>query len=275
MFSTLSLLHVTALALVFTRSALSCQTGCEFRSRGGNPMGIVEKKNTSFAAEGLHKEYPMGKDQRLHVLKGLDMEVREGEMAVIIGPSGSGKSTLAASIRWTGSALIREGDREQLDLERSLRRGTGRHFGIKLSVSFFSFIICCRNSRLLRMSQCQRSFEGRSFMKLEARAASLLQEVGLGERVGHKPSELSGGEQQRVAVARALMNDPRLVLADEPSGNLDEDNSQKLHQLLSDLAQKRGLTFVIATHNLDLTKRANRVLQLSDGKLVTGLRSLT
>lgn len=108
-----------------------------------------------------------------------------------------------------------------------------------------------------------------------SKAATLLQEVGLEDRLDHKPNELSGGEQQRVAVARALMNDPQLVLADEPSGNLDEQNGLRLHQLVIDLAEKRGLTFVIATHNLDLTKRAHRVLQLVDGKLVTGLRSLS
>jgi lipoprotein-releasing system ATP-binding protein len=107
------------------------------------------------------------------------------------------------------------------------------------------------------------------------RAAELLQEVGLEERSDHKPNELSGGEQQRVAVARALMNDPKLVLADEPSGNLDEQNSLRLHELLMSLAERRKLTFVIATHNLDLTKRANRVLQLIDGRLVTGIRSLS
>jgi len=115
---------------------------------------------------------------------------------------------------------------------------------------------------------------GEKLNEARARAVGLLEEVGLRERLEHKPNELSGGEQQRVAVARALMNSPALVLADEPSGNLDEENSQKLHQLLSDLAQKWGLSFLIATHNLDLTKRAHRVLQLVDGRLVTGMRPL-
>jgi lipoprotein-releasing system ATP-binding protein len=89
----------------------------------------------------------------------------------------------------------------------------------------------------------------------------------MGQRLLHKPSELSGGEQQRVAVARALMNNPELVLADEPSGNLDEENGQELHQLLASLSEDLGITFVIATHNPDLTRRANRVMRLAEGKL--------
>jgi len=102
---------------------------------------------------------------------------------------------------------------------------------------------------------------------VKSKASGLLEEVGLADRGSHRPSALSGGEQQRVAVARALMNDPRIVFADEPSGNLDEDTGVKLHTLLVQLARQHGLTFVIATHNPDLTKRADRILRLSEGKL--------
>jgi lipoprotein-releasing system ATP-binding protein len=230
-------------------------------------MGIVERKNL-LRAESLHKEYLMGKDLRLHVLKGLDMEVKEGEMTVIVGPSGSGKSTLLHILggldRPTSGTVSVDGS--ELSLLAFRNRTLGFIFQFHHLLPEFTAMENVAMPALIRGDRLQAA---------EAKAAELLLEVGLSERTGHKPSELSGGEQQRVAVARALMNDPRLVLADEPSGNLDEENSQKLHQLLSDLAQKRGLTFVIATHNLDLTKRAHRVLQLVDGKLVTGLRSLT
>ena len=235
-------------------------------------MGIVEKK-TLLRAEGLHKEYPMGKDQRLLVIKGLDMEVREGEMAVIVGPSGSGKSTLLHLLGGldrpsSGKVVVDSLDLSVLS-EEELAGFRNQTLGF-----IFQFHHLLPEFSALENVAMPALIRGEKMNEAQERAAMLLQEVGLEERTDHKPSELSGGEQQRVAVARALMNNPRLVLADEPSGNLDEENSQRLHQLLADLAQKRGLTFVIATHNLDLTKRAHRVLQLVDGRLVTGLRSL-
>jgi lipoprotein-releasing system ATP-binding protein len=235
-------------------------------------MGIIEKK-VLLRAEGLHKEYPMGKDQRLFVIKGLDMEVREGEMAVIVGPSGSGKSTLLHLLGGldrpsSGKVVVDSLDLSVLS-EEELAGFRNQTLGF-----IFQFHHLLPEFTALENVAMPALIRGEKMHEAQGRAAMLLQEVGLEQRVDHKPSELSGGEQQRVAVARSLMNDPRLILADEPSGNLDEENSQRLHQLLADLAQKRGLTFVIATHNLDLTKRAHRVLQLVDGKLVTGLRSL-
>jgi lipoprotein-releasing system ATP-binding protein len=236
-------------------------------------MGIVERK-TLLRAEALHKEYLMGKDLRLHVLKGLDMEVKEGEITVIVGPSGSGKSTLLHILggldRPSSGKVVVDNNDLSLLAEEELAAFRNRTLGF-----VFQFHHLLPEFTAMENVAMPALIRGERLQAAEAKANELLLEVGLGERTGHKPSELSGGEQQRVAVARALMNDPRLVLADEPSGNLDEENSQKLHQLLADLAQKRGLTFVIATHNLDLTKRALRVLQLIDGKLVTGLRSLT
>lgn len=236
-------------------------------------MGIIERK-TLLRAEALHKEYMMGKDLRLHVLKGLDIEVKEGEITVIIGPSGSGKSTLLHILggldRPSSGKVLVGGNELSFLSEEELAAFRNRTLGF-----IFQFHHLLPEFTALENVAMPALIRGERLEAAEAKAVELLQEVGLGERTEHKPSELSGGEQQRVAVARALMNDPRLVLADEPSGNLDEENSQKLHQLLTDLAQRRGLTFVIATHNLDLTKRAHRVLQLVDGKLVTGLRSLS
>jgi lipoprotein-releasing system ATP-binding protein len=205
-------------------------------------VGIVEKR-ILLRAEALHKEYPMGKDQRLHVLGGLDR------------PS-------------SGKVVVDNFDLSVLS-EEELAAFRNKTLGF-----IFQFHHLLPEFTATENVAMPALIRGERMVEAEEKALALLEEVGLAERQGHKPNELSGGEQQRVAVARALMNDPRLVLADEPSGNLDEDNSQKLHQLLADLAQKRGLTIVVATHNLDLTKRANRVLQLVDGRLVTGLRSL-
>ena len=235
-------------------------------------MGIVEKR-ILIRAEALHKEYPMGKDQHLHVLKGLDIEVREAEIAVIIGPSGSGKSTLLHLLGGldrpsSGKVIIDDHDLGALS-EDELAAFRNKTLGF-----IFQFHHLLPEFTALENVAMPALIRGENLKEARGKAVALLEEVGLAERVEHKPSELSGGEQQRVAVARALMNTPALVLADEPSGNLDEENSQKLHQLLADLAQKRGLSFLIATHNLDLTKRAHRVLQLVDGRLVTGMRPL-
>ncbi len=236
-------------------------------------MGIVERKIV-LRAEMLYKEYVMGRDLALQVLKGVDMEVREGEIVVIVGPSGSGKSTLLHLLGGldrptSGTVFVQDADLNSLS-EEELASFRNQKLGF-----VFQFHHLLPEFTALENVAMPALIKGDSMDSASQRAAELLQEVGLEERSTHKPSELSGGEQQRVAVARALMNDPKLVLADEPSGNLDEQNSLKLHELLISLADRRKLTFVIATHNLDLTKRANRVLQLVDGRLVTGIRSLT
>jgi lipoprotein-releasing system ATP-binding protein len=235
-------------------------------------MGIVERK-VFLRVELLYKEYVMGKNLVLPVLKGVDMEVKEGEVVVVVGPSGSGKSTLLHLLGGldrptSGKIFIYDADLSDLS-EDELAAFRNERLGF-----VFQFHHLLPEFTALENVAMPALIKGDTLVTASERAAELLHEVGLDGRNDHKPSELSGGEQQRVAVARALMNDPKLVLADEPSGNLDEQNSLKLHELLMSLADRRRLTFVIATHNLDLTKRANRVLQLIDGKLVTGIRSL-
>jgi lipoprotein-releasing system ATP-binding protein len=192
---------------------------------------------------------------------------------VIIGPSGSGKSTLLHLLGGldrpsSGKVIVDDQDLGVMS-EDELAAFRNRTLGF-----VFQFHHLLPEFTALENVAMPALIRGERLEEARGRAVALLEEVGLSERVEHKPSELSGGEQQRVAVARALMNSPALILADEPSGNLDEENSQKLHQLLADLALKRGLSFLIATHNLDLTKRAHRVLQLVDGRLVTGMRPL-
>jgi lipoprotein-releasing system ATP-binding protein len=228
-------------------------------------MGIT-KRNPLLTGENIWKEYPTGRDETLQVLKGVDIETKEGEFVVIIGPSGSGKSTLLHILggldRPTkGTVRLEDKELSSFDEERlaSFRnRSMGFIFQFHHLLPEFSAIENVCMPALIAGKKLKESFP---------RGKMLLKQVDLGDRLHHKPNELSGGEQQRVAVARALMNSPRLVLADEPSGNLDEENGLNLHKLLVSLSKEFGVTFIIATHNLDLTRRADRILKLSDGKL--------
>jgi len=228
-------------------------------------MGVT-RRHIFVKAENLWKEFPTGKDETLQVLKCFDIEIKQGEIVVIIGPSGSGKSTLLhilGGLDRPTSGLVSVGGNNIFTFseeERATFRNTKLGF-------IFQFHHLLPEFTALENVAMPGLVKGESLKSVRPRAELLLTEVGLAERLDHKPSELSGGEQQRVAVARALMNDPLLVLADEPSGNLDEENGLKLHRLLVDLAKKRGLTFLIATHNPDLTRRGDRVMKLGDGKL--------
>lgn len=230
-------------------------------------MGVT-RRNVFVRAENLWKEFPTGKNETLQVLKGVDVEIKQGEIVVVIGPSGSGKSTLLhilGGLDHPTSGLVAVGGNNIFTFseeERASFRNSKLGF-------IFQFHHLLPEFTALENVAMPGLVKGEPFKSVRPRAEVLLTEVGLAERLHHKPNELSGGEQQRVAVARALMNDPLLILADEPSGNLDEDNGLKLHRLLVDLAKKRGLTFLIATHNPDLTRRGDRVLRLADGKLVS------
>jgi lipoprotein-releasing system ATP-binding protein len=228
-------------------------------------MGM-KRSATILRAENIWKEYPTGKTMALQVLKGADVTINEGELLVIVGPSGSGKSTLLHILggldRPTkGRVLFDEQVIFELD-DEGLAAFRNKSMGF-----VFQFHHLLPEFSAVENVAMPALIQGGQLRDVRPRAEQLLDEVGLSDRLDHRPNELSGGEQQRVAVARALMNSPRLILADEPSGNLDEENGQKLHSLLVKLSQNRGLTFVIATHNPDLTKRANRILALSDGKL--------
>lgn len=234
-------------------------------------MGMIGRK-ILLRAEQLYKEYATGNSLSLQVLKGVDLEVLQGEILVIVGPSGSGKSTLlhllgALDRPTSGRVVVDEIDLSALP-EESLSAFRNRTLGF-----VFQFHHLLPEFTAVENVAMPALIGGEALKTVKSRALDLLREVGLEDRSEHKPNELSGGEQQRVAVARALMNNPRIILADEPSGNLDEQNGARLHQLLAEVAEKRDLTFVIATHNPDLTRRAHRVLQLVDGKLITGVRS--
>lgn len=229
-------------------------------------MGVT-RRPVLIRTENLWKEYRTGKDQSLQVLRGVELEVRAGEIVAIVGPSGSGKSTLLHMLGGLDRPTLGRvflNDRDMFAIpEEELVTFRNRSLGF-----IFQFHHLLPEFTALENVSMPALISGKTLSSARNRAERLLENVGLTERMDHAPAELSGGEQQRVAVARALMNEPSLVLADEPSGNLDEENGTHLHRLLVQLSRDHGLTIVVATHNPDLMKKADRIMRIHDGKLV-------
>jgi lipoprotein-releasing system ATP-binding protein len=216
-------------------------------------------------AEGIRRSFASGAGQ-LDVLRGVDLAIPPGAITAIVGASGSGKSTLlhclgALDRPNEGRVSIRDTDLSSLD-DTQLARLRNREVGF-----VFQFHHLLPDFSALENVMLPALIAGASRSDAESRAQSLLASVGLSERAEHAPGQLSGGEQQRVAVARALTNEPSVVLADEPSGNLDVAASQALHNLIDDLRKSVGVTFVIATHDPELASRADRVFALHEGRL--------
>ncbi len=222
---------------------------------------------TIIQVSGITKKYSVGKSE-LQVLKGIDFTVDEGETIAIIGASGAGKSTLlhivgtldkpsGGKVLFEGTDVFSFGD-EEIARFRSMQIGF-----------VFQFHHLLPEFTALENVAMPALIAGEKLSKVRGHAMDLLSEVGLADRAEHRPSELSGGEQQRVAVARALVNNPKVILADEPSGNLDSVNAESLHRLLMDLCRNHMTTFLIATHNDHLTGLAHRILKIQDGVLVS------
>lgn len=216
------------------------------------------------SASGLQKSYG-----NVQVLRNVDLTIAAGEVISIVGASGAGKSTLLHLL----------GTLDQPD------RGTVTYDDIEVSRLKGNALSRFRNSKLGFVFQSHHllpEFSARENVMMPAliggsaadeagrKADRLLEQLGLLHRVNHRPSELSGGEQQRIAVARALINDPSVIFADEPSGNLDSASAKSLHALFFDIRKEKGITFVIVTHNEELASMADRKLVMSDGTLVVG-----
>ena len=222
-------------------------------------MSVIE-------AQALTKTYLGGDGARITVLDGVDMTVDRGEMVAIIGASGAGKSTLLhllGALDRPTSGVVRIAGHELSGLNddaiSALRNRT---------VGFvFQFHHLLREFTAMENVMMPLRIGGMEEPAAKRRAMSLLDRVGLAGRMTHRPSALSGGEQQRTAVARALAADPAVLLADEPSGNLDHMNSERLHDLFGELARELEIAMVVVTHNRSLASRADRILQLEDAKL--------
>jgi lipoprotein-releasing system ATP-binding protein len=235
-------------------------------SDDGARRGAEQGDGVVIAAAGLVKEFRGGDGSIIRVLDEVSMTVRRGEMVAVTGASGAGKSTLlhvlgaleaptAGRIRLAGTAIEPLGD----DALAALRNRT---------VGFvFQFHHLLREFSALENVMMPLRIGGMAVAEARARAVALLERVGLGARMQHRPSALSGGEQQRTAVARALAAQPAVLLADEPSGNLDLHNAERLHDLFAELARDRSLGVVVVTHNMSLAARADRVLRLEGGRL--------
>ncbi|HEX6373425.1 MAG TPA: ABC transporter ATP-binding protein [Longimicrobium sp.] len=221
----------------------------------------------SIVARGVRKSYVGGDGTRLQVLDGVDLEVRPGEMVSVIGQSGSGKSTLLhvlGALDHADAGEVHVGGRHVGSLrEEALADLRSRNVGF-----VFQFHHLLREFSALENVMMPQLIAGTPEGKARRRAEELLGLIGLMPRASHKPSQLSGGEQQRVAVARALANRPLALLADEPSGNLDPDTSERLHDLLFAVCREEGAAMVLVTHDLGLAARADRVLRLHGGQLV-------
>lgn len=225
-------------------------------------------------AVDLAKTYVGGDGGLISVLDGVNLRVARGEMVAIVGASGAGKSTLLhllgaldrptrGSVTIAGEQIENRSD-EELSILRNKRIGF-----------VFQFHHLLREFSALENVMMPLRIAGWSVQRARGRAEELLSRVGLAGRMSHRPSELSGGEQQRTAVARALATDPAVVLADEPSGNLDHANSSRLHDLFVELSRDLEIAMVVVTHNRSLALRADRALLLEDGRLTeAGVREV-
>ncbi|MHB1146983.1 MAG: ABC transporter ATP-binding protein [Lutibacter sp.] len=215
-------------------------------------------------AKNIHKFYG-----DLEVLKGVDLTIKKGEIVAIVGPSGAGKTTLLQILGTLDNptkgkdSKLAISTKNILELkDNELSKFRNQHIGF-----IFQFHQLLPEFTALE-NVCIPAFIGNTSKKdAEAKAKELLNFLGLSGRMHHKPNELSGGEQQRVAVARALINNPDVIFADEPSGNLDSTSAKNLHELFFDLRDKFNQTFVIVTHNQELAEMADRKLEMIDGKI--------
>ncbi|WP_282070333.1 ABC transporter ATP-binding protein [Olleya namhaensis] len=216
-------------------------------------------------AKNIHKYY-----DDLHVLKGVDVHIKKGEIVSIVGASGAGKTTLLQILgtldfidNKTKSTLEINGKQITGFSDKQLAQFRNQHIGF-----IFQFHQLLPEFTAMENVCIPAFIKGTNKAEAENRAKELLDFLGLSHRYNHKPSELSGGEQQRVAVARALVNNPELIFADEPSGNLDSESAENLHNLFFKLRDQFGQTFVIVTHNEELANLADRKLTMVDGKII-------
>lgn len=215
---------------------------------------------------GLNKSFSQGKEE-LHVLKNINLEIKDGELIALVGESGSGKSTLlqiisglmefdSGELNMVGENISKISDNKKTELRN-------KNIGFVYQYHHLLSDFTAKQNVMMPML-----IAGIGKQKAKERATELLTKVGLENRLRHKPFQLSGGQQQRVAIARALANSPKLIIADEPTGNLDSENSQKIIDIFWGLIRENNSTLVIATHNKEISSKASRIITIKDGRLI-------
>ena len=213
--------------------------------------------------QNITKSYEMG-TQVVHALRGLDMQINEGEFVAIMGPSGSGKSTLmniigCLDIPNSGTYTI-----DGIDVSVMTDDEQAKIRNQRIGFVFQQFNLLPRTTAVKQVS-LPLMYAGYGRAERTARAQEALQAVGLGDRMDHRPDELSGGQQQRVAIARALATNPSIILADEPTGNLDTQSGEEIMQIFKDLHEDKGITLIMITHDPEIGEKAERVIWIRDG----------
>lgn len=222
--------------------------------------------NLILKAENIQKSFQTTKKVSLNVLKGISLEIIKEKITVIVGSSGAGKSTLLHLLGGldrpdSGEVIYDDGNIFKFSDDK-LANFRNKNVGF-----VFQFHHLLPEFNALENVMIPQLIDGKNLHNAKTRSEELLDRVGLNDRLDHKPAELSGGEQQRVAVARALANNPKIIFADEPTGNLDSVNSEEIHNLILDLKLNLGVTFVIVTHNQNLVNLADQIYEIKDGKI--------
>jgi len=217
------------------------------------------------SAKNLHKSY-----NNISVLNDINLKLKSNQITTIVGPSGAGKTTLLhilGTLSKPDNLKSSSLEIDNIDIFKLKNNALSKFRNKKIGFIFQFHELLPEFSALENVS-IPKLISGESLNKSRVKGIELLSDLGLKNRINHKPSELSGGEQQRVAVARALINNPKIIFADEPTGNLDSENAEILHQLFFKLRDKTGCSFVIVTHNKDLTKKSDQIISLKDGRII-------
>ena len=222
--------------------------------------------NIILSAKDIYKSFQTTKKIKLDVLKGISIEILTGKITIIVGASGAGKSTLLHLLGGLDRPDSGEVFFDNKDIFTFSDDGLAK-FRNKNVGFIFQFHHLLPEFTAMENVIIPQMINGTTFNQAKIKSKDLLQTVGLTERLDHKPAELSGGEQQRVAVARSLANNPKIIFADEPTGNLDSINSEEIHKLILELKTNLGMTFVIVTHNSSLVELADTLYEIKDGKI--------